>query len=180
MAWWSSFLTARRSQRGHVIAEIDFHTAVGGEVLARSMRLDVAVAVRARDREVAEDLALCCFVVVCLRDGVACLFCSPTLWRVVHSLEFRKSHRGTDREHVGGAVEAADEGVARGLRSCGVALVRARPQRRQPALRIRHRRDAPLTQSPQHRLSRKDAIAATMQQTLKTHGHAAVRALGPS
>ena len=57
MAWWSSFLTARRSQRGHVIAEIDFHTAVGGEVLARSMRLDVAVAVRARDREVPKNLA---------------------------------------------------------------------------------------------------------------------------
>ena len=57
MAWWSSFLTARRSQRDHVIAEIDFHTAVGGEVLARSMRLDVAVAVRARDREVPKNLA---------------------------------------------------------------------------------------------------------------------------
>ena len=51
------------------------------------MRLDVAVAVRARDREIPKNLA---------------------------------------REDVGGPVEAADEGVARGLRSYGVVLVRAR------------------------------------------------------
>ena len=105
------------------------------------MRLDVAVAVRARHGQVAEDLA---------------------------------------REDVGGPVEASHEGVARGLRSCGVVLVRARASTASPCSRktlsTRCTPDAvAVASSLSERRHRRDD-----SKTRKPHGDAAVRPLGPS